>query len=99
MANQPITRRALATLPLALAIPMNAADNKPPVAKTVAKSITQHGETRNDPYFWLRDKTDPETIAYLEAENRYREGVMEPVEALQKALYTEMVGRTCARPG
>jgi len=93
MATQPITRRALATLPFALAIPMNAADNKPPVAKTVAKSITQHGETRSDPYFWLRDKTNPETIAYLEAENRYREAVMQPVAELQKTLYTEMVGR------
>jgi len=93
MATQPITRRALATLPFALAIPMNAADNKPPVAKTVAKSITQHGETRSDPYFWLRDKTNPETIAYLEDENRYREAVMQPVAELQKTLYTEMVGR------
>jgi oligopeptidase B len=75
---------------------MNAAESplpSPPVAKTVAKAITQHGETRNDPYFWLRDKTNPEVIAYLEAENRYREAVMKPVENLRKALYSEMVSR------
>jgi len=93
MAYQPITRRSLATLPFALSIPMNAAEITPPIAKTVAKSITQHGETRNDPYFWLREKTNPETIAYLEAENHYREAVMKPVEELQKTLYKEMVGR------
>ncbi len=90
MANPPITRRSLAAL---LSIPMNAAENTPPVAKTQPKSITQHGETRNDPYFWLRDKANAEVIAYLEAENRYREAVMKPVEELQKTLYKEMVGR------
>jgi len=95
MANQPISRRTAISL---LATPtatlmLNAADLKPPVAKAVPKSITQHGETRNDPYFWLREKTNPEVIAYLEAENAYREALMKPVEALQKTLYTEMVGR------
>ena len=50
----------------------------PPVAKVVPKEITAHGDTRVDNYFWLRDKSDPETIAYLEAENQYTEAVMAP---------------------
>ena len=95
MANRP-TRRSLAAFAFALAKPMNAADTSlpsPPAAKTVSKAITQHGETRQDLYFWLRDRTNPEVIAYLEAENHYFKTVMKPVESLQKTLYEEMVGR------
>ena len=96
MANQPISRRAFAAIPFAATPLMQAAETPlppPPVAKTVPKSITQHGETRNDPYFWLREKTNPETIAYLEAENAYFGAVTRPVEELKKTLYSEMVGR------
>jgi len=46
-----------------------------------------------DPYAWLRDRTNPEVIRYLEAENAYTEALMKPTEALQKALYDEMLGR------
>ena len=35
--------------------------------------MTKFGDRRVDDYFWLRDKSDPEVIAYLEAENRYTE--------------------------
>ena len=43
---------------------------QPPVAKIAPKTITIHGDTRVDNYFWLRDRNDPDTIKYLEAENR-----------------------------
>ncbi|MBI2688007.1 MAG: S9 family peptidase [Acidobacteria bacterium] len=75
---------------------LKAADSSlppPPVAKAIPKTITLHGESRNDPYFWLREKTNPDVVAYLEAENRYFETVMKPVEELRKTLYTEMIGR------
>ena len=49
----------------------------PPVAKIVPHSMTVHGDTRVDNYFWLRDKDDPDTIAYLEAENQYTAGCHE----------------------
>jgi oligopeptidase B len=66
---------------------------KPPVAKKVAKTLTLHGDERVDEYGWLRDKKNPETIAYLDAENAYAEAVMKPTEELQKKLYDEMLGR------
>ncbi len=65
---------------------------KPPVAKIVPKQITQHGETRTDNYFWLRDRKDPDTIPYLEAENRYTEAVMKNTDQLQSKLYAEILG-------
>jgi len=66
---------------------------KPPVAKKVPKSVTMHGDERVDDYGWLRDKTSPDTIAYLEAENAYADAVTKPNEKLSKALYDEMLGR------
>ena len=65
----------------------------PPVAKIVPHSMTVHGDTRIDNYFWLRDRKDPDTIAYLEAENAYTEAKMKHTEALQAKLYAEMLGR------
>ncbi len=65
---------------------------KPPVAKKVPKSVTMFGDTRRDDYGWIRDKANPETIAYLEAENAYTDAVMKPTADLQKKLYDEMLG-------
>ena len=47
-----------------------------PVAAKKAKELTIHGDTRVDNYYWLRERENPEVIAYLEAENAYREEVM-----------------------
>src|SRR5437867_12022669 len=41
----------------------------------------------------MRDKTDPEVAAYLEAENAYAAAVMKPTEPFQTALYQEILGR------
>jgi oligopeptidase B len=65
----------------------------PPIARIWPRVETVHGETRVDDYFWLRDRSDPEVIAYLEAENRYTGAVMRHTERLQERLYQEMRGR------
>ncbi|HEU5153532.1 MAG TPA: S9 family peptidase [Gemmatimonadales bacterium] len=78
----------------ALALPIEAASPQdPPVARQIAKVDTLHGEVRVDDYFWLREKTNPEVTAYLEAENAYTMQQMKPTEALQDKLYQEMLGR------
>ena len=64
----------------------------PPMAKKIPKTTTIHGESLVDNYFWLREKANPEVTSYLEAENAYTDSVMKPTEALQAALYKEMVG-------
>jgi oligopeptidase B len=66
---------------------------QPPVAKVAPKTITIHGDTRVDNYAWLRDRNDPDTIPYLEAENHYTEAMMTHTGALQAKLYAEMLGR------
>jgi oligopeptidase B len=64
----------------------------PPVARVERAETTLHNRTLVDDYGWLREKSSPEVIAYLEAENAYTEAAMKPTEALQNTLYNEMVG-------
>jgi oligopeptidase B len=64
-----------------------------PVAKAIPHEITVHGDTRVDNYFWLRERENPDTLAYLEAENLYATAVMESTAALQEQLFGEMLGR------
>ncbi|HER08610.1 MAG TPA: S9 family peptidase [Bacteroides sp.] len=66
---------------------------EPPIAEKKPRELTIHGDTRMDPYYWLRERNDPEVIAYLEAENAYREAVMKESKPLEDKLYEEMVGR------
>jgi len=68
-------------------------DNPIPIAPKRPKNITTHGEIRIDPWFWIRDVNDPETMEYLKAENAYTEAIMAPEEELQERLYQEMRGR------
>lgn len=65
----------------------------PPIAKQIPTSSTLFGDTRHDPYAWLRDREDPDTIPYLEAENAHTEAVMGPTQQLRDTLYNEMLGR------
>ena len=65
----------------------------PPIAKSIPTVVHLHGDTRVDDYAWLRDRTNPDTIAYLEAENAYTAEVMRHTEPLQKTLYDEMLSR------
>jgi len=65
----------------------------PPVARRTPRIGVVQGERRQDDYFWLREKSDPEVRAYLEAENAYTDAVLEPTVPLQEQLYREMLGR------
>src|SRR3954454_3578233 len=64
-----------------------------PVAPAVPPREIVHGHARVDDYRWLRDRSDPEVLAYLDAENRHTVGVMRHTEELQERLFQEMRGR------
>ena len=66
---------------------------QPPVAKRVAHQSTWHGRTLEDPWFWLREKQNPEVRAYLTAENAYTAAMTKGQAALRETLYAEMVAR------
>ena len=81
-------------LSASLSLIANAAEGTtPPVAAKKPKTLTKFGDRRVDDYFWLREKADPEVIAYLEAENAYAQAVMKPLEGFRDQLYKEMLSR------
>jgi oligopeptidase B len=75
------------------ALAQTGAGPQAPVAKREPHPTTIHGYTLQDDYFWLRQKDNPDVLAYLRAENAYTEAVMTPTAAAQEALYKEMLGR------
>src|ERR1051325_11003935 len=56
----------------------------PPVAAVRPHELESHGKVRNDEYYWLKERENPEVVTYLKAENDYLDKVMKPTEALQK---------------
>jgi oligopeptidase B len=65
----------------------------PPVARRIEHREVHHGVTVSDDYFWLREKSNPEVILYLEAENAYTEASTEDLKPFSDALYKEMLAR------
>ncbi|HTQ62051.1 MAG TPA: S9 family peptidase [Candidatus Solibacter sp.] len=65
----------------------------PPLARREPIETVLHGDRRIDHYGWLRQKENPEVIAYLEAENAYTDAMLRSTERLQDTLYQEMLGR------
>jgi len=53
----------------------------------------RHEATINDDYFWLREKSNPKVVQYLESENAYTEAMTKGLQPFQNALYKEMLGR------
>ncbi|WP_312135904.1 S9 family peptidase [Sphingobacterium sp.] len=73
-------------------------DATAPVAAEKAHQRVIHGESVDDPYYWLNDyfkkgADSSAVVAYLEAENAYTDTMMKDTEALQSKLFTEMKNR------
>ncbi len=66
----------------------------PPVAKRVESRREHHGDVFIDPYEWLREKTNPEVIAHLEAENAYVDQMTEHLGPLRQQIFDEIKART-----
>jgi oligopeptidase B len=65
----------------------------PPRARRKPKVMVKFGDRRVDDYHWMRDKANPQVIEHLDAENRYAEAVMKPLESFRDSLYKEMLSR------
>ena len=89
----PLALSALAIGLLAPAASGQEAVNRPPMAAKKPHKTEIHGYTLVDDYFWLREKSNPEVIKHLEAENAFTDSIMAPTKGLQDTLYKEMLGR------
>ncbi len=64
-----------------------------PVAPRKPHVRDVHGDTTVDEYYWLLDRDDPDTVAYLEAENAFTRSQTEHLEPLQERLFDEIKAR------
>ena len=67
---------------------------QPPTAKRVPHERTHHGDTVADEYAWLQQKDDPDTVAYLEAENAFTTAATAHLEQLRETAFNEIKTRT-----
>ena len=63
------------------------------MAKKIPTKLEKHGHLRVDDYYWLRDRNDPEVLAYLEAENKYSDRIMGHTKPLEEKLFEEIKAR------
>ncbi len=68
-------------------VPAPAAERRP-----ILRS--HHGDDFVDDYEWLRDKEDPATLAYLEAENAHTDAATAHLEPLRQQIFDEIKART-----
>ncbi len=84
---------AALTMSLPLSAQLDSQAAPPPAIPRKPKTVGMHGDKIEDPYFWLREKENPEVLSHLKAENAYTEAVMAPHKKFENALYAEMLGR------
>ncbi len=65
-----------------------------PAAARIPAERTHHGDTVIDEYAWLADKENPETIAFLDAENAYTQAMTADQAPLRAAIFDEIRART-----
>lgn len=62
----------------------------PPSPKKDPKTLSLHGDTRIDDYYWMNQREDPAVIAHLEAENAYFTEKTAHYKEFQDRLFQEM---------
>ena len=83
---------------------MDKTSNDAPIAEKIDSVLTTHGDTRIDPYFWMRltddqkvaenpDEQTQRVVDYLNAENDFLKIKMSGTEKLQEKLFDEITGR------
>ncbi|MGC6421730.1 MAG: S9 family peptidase [Flavobacteriaceae bacterium] len=65
----------------------------PPRADKIPYQHKKHNDIRIDPYYWLRERDNPEVIDYLERENHYYQQMTAHREEEKKSLFEEMKSR------
>jgi oligopeptidase B len=79
-------------------------DLQAPIAEKIAYEMEKHGDKRVDNYYWMKltdeqkNATEPDVqtkkvLAYLNAENDYKDKMLSHTTDFQDKLYNEIVGR------
>lgn len=65
-----------------------------PQAAKKEKSLEIHGIKREDPYYWLRERENPEVIDYLKKENVEADAFFKKNETIINQVFEELKSRT-----
>ena len=63
---------------------------QPPRAPRRPHRLEHHGVVREDDWFWLNRRDDPEVVRYVEAENAYTDSVLASGAELRETLFHEL---------
>ena len=75
-------------------VPMNFdATLQPPTAEKKTFQLKKHEDIRIDPYYWMRERENPEVIDYLERENDYYKKMTQDTESFREDLFEELKAR------
>lgn len=66
-----------------------------PLARIAPDTTLIWGQQLVDDYAWLKDRnrSNPEVLAYIAAENKFTSEILKPTRKLQKKIYREIVAR------
>ncbi len=65
----------------------------PPLAAMRPTTMEQHGHVRVDQYYWLRERDNPDVLAYLREENAHARRVMAHRSRFEDNLFEEIKSR------
>jgi oligopeptidase B len=64
-----------------------------PIAPIQTKSLTLHGHTRSDDYYWMNERDSKQVLEHLAKENAYTQKYFERLKPLQEKLLAEFESR------
>jgi oligopeptidase B len=72
---------------------MNGARDGGVMVTKIPTPLEKDGHTRIDNYYWLRERDNPEVIAFLNSENEYAEKALAHARGLEEKLFQEIKAR------
>lgn len=64
-----------------------------PIAKEIPTTLEKLGDSRQDPYFWMKERDSAPVLAHIQAENAYAESALKPTRKIANDLFKEMKAR------
>ncbi len=65
----------------------------PPRAPQKPYAHKLHGDVRQDPYFWMRERDSKEVLEHIASENAYTKQILKPSQPIAETLFKEMKAR------
>ena len=68
-------------------------NDEAPRCQAECRHLEAHDVEREDEYFWMKDRENPDVVAYLTAENDYTQQVMADTKEFEQRVFEETKAR------